>query len=264
MATTPLLQFIEAHPPTGTRELGTLLCLHAFPLNAHMWDGQMTLAQHGWRVIAPHWRGVITDEPAADSFDAMADAVLELLRVQEIAWPVIAGVSMGGYLAFALLRKDPKLARALLLCDTRAEADPPQNRDGRLKMLGVLKEQGISPVADEMVPRLLGKTTLEAKPTVAERVRAIALSNHVGGVAGVLTAMMNRADSTPVLPTLTCPTLIICGEEDVLTTPAMSQAMHAAIPGSELTLFEHTGHLPNLEQPERFNATVARFLASLP
>ena len=264
MATTPLLQFIEAHPPAGTREIGTLLCLHAFPLNAHMWDGQMTLAHHGWRVIAPHWRGVQTDEPAADSFEAMADAVLELLASQEVPWPVIAGVSMGGYLAFALLRQDPKLARGLILCDTRAEGDPPQNREGRLKMLSVLNDKGVAPVADEMVPRLLGRSTQQSKPQVAERVRAIAVSNQASGVAGVLTSMMNRADSTALLPTISCPTLIICGEEDVLTTPAMSQAMHAAIPGSELVLFEQTGHLPNLEQPERFNATVARFLAGLP
>lgn len=263
MASTPLLPFIEAHPPAGTRELGTLVLLHAFPLNAHMWDGQMTLAHHGWRIIAPHWRGVQTDEAPAESFEAQADAVLELLASQGVAWPVIGGVSMGGYLAFALLRKDPGLARALVLCDTRAEADPPQNRDARLKMLATVQQHGVAAVADEMVPRLLGKTTQEFKPQVADRVRALALTNRAAGVAGVLTAMMNRADALPLLSSITCPTLIMVGEQDLLTTPAMSETMHAAIRGSELVVFEQAGHLPNLEQPERFNATLSRFLAGL-
>jgi 3-oxoadipate enol-lactonase len=264
MPSTPTLQFIEAHPPAGARELGTLLLLHAFPLNAHMWDAQMPLAHHGWRIVAPHWCGVQTDAAPAESFEAQADAIIDLLSSLDVVWPVVCGVSMGGYLAFALLRRDPKFARALVLCDTRADADPPANREGRLKMLATLEDKGVDAVAEEMVPRLLGKTTLAARPQVGDRVRELARSNRPAGVGGILRAMMNRPDSTPLLAAITAPTLIIVGDEDALTTPEMSRAMHAAIPGSELNVFAGTGHLPNLEHPERFNATLSRFLGSLP
>lgn len=229
-----------------------------------MWEPQLTLAQAGWRVVAPHWRGLQDPDPPAESFDAMAASLVELLSSLAIPRAVVCGVSMGGYLAFALLRRAPQLARALVLCDTRAEADAPQAREGRLRMLATLDEQGVGAVADEMIPRLLGETTRQTRPDVAGRVRALALTNRREGVAGVINAMMIRADSTPLLPTIACPTLILVGNEDAITPPAMSDAMHRAIPGSELVVFERTGHLPNLEQADTFNATLARFLTSLP
>ncbi|MGE3511903.1 MAG: alpha/beta fold hydrolase [Vicinamibacterales bacterium] len=264
MTASPTLQFVEAHPPAGVRELGTLVLLHAFPLNAHMWDPQMPLAHSGWHVLAPHWRGLLADETPAESFDAMAEAVLELLSSLRVVWPVIGGVSMGGYLAFALLRHDPGLARGLILCDTRAEADPPTAREGRLKMLDLLTQNGVAAIVDDMTPRLLGRTTQARRPQIAERLRGVALENRAAGVGGVIKAMMNRPDSTSLLPSITCPTLVMVGAEDGLTPPQLSRAMHTAIPGSELIEIDETGHLPNLEQPERFNATISRFLASLP
>jgi len=257
------LLFLDAKPPSGLPDVGTVLCLHAFPLNARMWEPQMTLAQAGWRIVAPHWRGLQDEQAPAESFDAMAESAVDLLASLAISRAVVCGVSMGGYLAFALLRRAPELARALVLCDTRAEADAPQARDGRLRMLAMLDERGVGAVADEMIPRLLGETTRQTRPDVARRVRTLALTNRPQGVAGVINAMMTRADSTPLLPTIACSTLILVGDEDVITPPAMSESMHRAISGSELVVFERTGHLPNLEQPDSFNATLTRFLGSL-
>lgn len=254
---------VDTTPPPGTPEAGTLLCLHAFPLNARMWEPQLSLAQAGWRVVAPHWRGLQDADSPAESFDVMAESVVDLLGALAISRAVVCGVSMGGYLAFALLRRAPQLVRALVLCDTRAEADAPQARDGRLRMLATLSEKGVAAVADEMIPRLLGETTRQTRPEIAASVRQLALTNRREGVAGVINAMMTRADSTPLLSTIACPTLILVGDEDVITPPAMSETMHRAIPHSALAVFKQTGHLPNLEQPERFNSTLTGFLASL-
>lgn len=264
MSPTPTLQYIEARPPAGTPERGTLLCLHAFPLNARMWEPQLSLAADGWRIVAPHFPGVQDDQDAEGAFDVVAAGVVDLCTRLGVEAPVVCGVSMGGYLSFALLRRARGLVRALVLCDTRAEADPPQAREGRLAMLATLRAKGVAAVADEMIPRLLGETTRQRRPALVEHVRSLALSNRVDGVAGILTAMMTRQDSVALLPTITCPTLIVVGREDVLTPPAMSEAMHQAIAGSALEVLDETGHLPNLEQPERFNATLSRFLASVP
>lgn len=262
MAAMAAMDYLDMRPPAGTPEVGALLCLHAFPLNARMWEAQQPLVAHGWRILAPHWLGLQRQQPEANSFDEMAMAVLTLLDRLQVERPVVCGVSMGGYLAFALLRQRPSLARGLVLCDTRAEADPPQAREGRLKMLTLLEQQGVAAVAEEMMPRLLGETTRRTRPEVVERVRQLALSNRAAGVAGVITAMMSRADSTGMLAAIDCPTLIAVGEEDVITPLETSRAMHAAIPGSRLVVFERTGHLPNLEQAERFNDAVSHFLVN--
>ncbi len=257
----PVLDYLEARPPAGTPEVGTLICLHAFPLNARMWEPQLTLSTAGWRVIAPHFPGVQDNQDAEGSFAVAAAAVVDLCERLGVDAPAVCGLSMGGYLAFALVRRARGLVRALVLCDTRAEADTPQAREGRLTMLATLRERGVAAIAEEMIPRLLGDTTKQHRPAVAERVRSLALSNQRDGIAGVLTAMMTREDAVALLPTIGCPTLIIVGSEDVLTPPPMSEAMHRAIGGSELVIVERAGHLPNLEQPERFNAVLSRFLA---
>lgn len=244
--------------------MGTLLLLHAFPLNARMWESQLTsCAGQGWRAVAPHWRGLQRQEEVDDSFDGMAGSVADLLKALQIDAPVVCGVSMGGYLAFSLVRRLPHAIRALVLCDTRAEADTPQGREGRVRMLAMLQDRGVAAVADEMMPRLLGETTRRTNPALIVQVRALALANRAAGIAGVITAMMTRDDSTPMLPAIACPTLILAGDEDVITPPAISEAMHRAIAGSQLVVLEGVGHLPSLEQPRRFADALSPFLAGL-
>ncbi len=123
-----------------------------------------------------------------------------------------------------------------------------------------MREKGPSAAADEMVPRLLGETTRAERPDVVERVRALILSNPAAAIAGAITAIMTRPDSTPLLASIHCPTLIVVGEQDTLTPPAMSRDMQRGIPGSELVVVPEAGHLSSLEQPSAFNAALAAFL----
>lgn len=256
------LRYLEARPAAGTRVLGTLVLLHAFPLNARMWEPQLVLANHGWRVLAPHMKGMdgATGETPETSFDAASGAVVDLLDALHVEQAVIGGLSMGGYLAFALYKRAARYFSGLILADTRAEADPPGALEGRQKMLALARQQGSGAVADEMLPKLLGETTHRTRPQVAERVRALATANPPESVAAALTCIMTREDSTALLPRIDVPALIIVGEEDALTPPAFSRDMHRAIPHSELVTIPAAGHLANLEQPDPFNAALLRFL----
>ena len=227
-----------------------------------MWEGQLALADSGWHVIVPQLRGFDADpgDPPAMSMDDYAGDVIDLLDALHVKQVVVGGLSMGGYVAFALLRLAGRYVQALVLADTRAEADTPEGIVGRTRLLQIAQDHGPSAVADEMIPKLLGETSRSTRPEVVAQVRALATSNSAAAIAGAIRALMTRPDSTPLLASIHVPTLIVVGEEDAVTPPAASEAMHRAISGSQLVRIPLAGHLSNLEQPEFFNTAVAAFL----
>jgi len=256
------LRYLEATPPASQRRRGVLVLLHAFPLNARMWEGQLSLADGGWRVIAPHFRGLDAGagDPPTTSIDDYAGDLIDLLDALHIDQAVFCGLSMGGYAAFAVLRHAARYVQGLVLADSRAEADTPEGLDARRKMLDLVQTKGPAAVAEEMIPKLLGDTTRRSRAEVIDTVRSLVLSNSSEGIAGSVRALMSRPDSTPLLATVHVPTLILVGAEDTVTPLALSEKMHGAIAGSELTVIPAAGHLTNLEQPDLFNAALARFL----
>jgi pimeloyl-ACP methyl ester carboxylesterase len=256
------LKYIEAVPTGGpTRTAGTLVLLHAFPLDGRMWEKQMALAASGWRVIAPHWRGAYEDPrlPAA-SVDEYAADVIDLLDDLHVDNAVVTGLSMGGYVAFAMFRRAERYFRGLVLADTRAPADTPEEIEGRKRLQNTARDQGVAGVADQMLPRLLGATTKKQRPHVVDEVRAIILSQPLPAVEAELRSIMERPDSTDTLKRVKCPTLVIVGEEDVITPLDLSRKINAGITGSELVVLPLAGHLSNLETPDAFNAVLAQFL----
>ncbi len=227
-----------------------------------MWEAQLALAGRGWHVIAPHVRGVNggTGDPVAETMDDYAADLIDLLDGLHIEDAVFCGLSMGGYVAFALLRHAPHYVRALILADTRPQADSPEGLAGRTAALQLLEKEGVRALAESMIPKLLGATTRQSRPAVVERVRELAAANSKESLAGAIRALMTRPDSTPLLKTIRQPTLIVVGEEDVVTTPDVAEEMRAAISGAELVRIPQCGHLANLERPDVFNDALARFL----
>jgi pimeloyl-ACP methyl ester carboxylesterase len=256
------LRYLERAPAATARPRGVLVLIHAFPLNARMFEPQLTLADRGWRVIAPQLRGFDggTTDPPASSVDDYAGDVIDLLDTLHVDEAVIGGVSMGGYVAFAMFRHAPRYFQGLFLADTKAPADTPEGVEGRKKMLRLVDEKGAAAVADEMIPKLLGETTRRTRPDVVERVRSLILANSTQAIAGAVRALMTRPDSTPLLPTVHDPTLILVGEEDTVTPKAAAEEMHRGIAGSRLKTIAGAGHLTNLEDPQAFNSALAEFL----
>jgi pimeloyl-ACP methyl ester carboxylesterase len=192
-----------------------------------------------------------TTESPAESMDDFAGDVIDLLDALRIERAVIGGLSLGGYVTFAMFRRAPHAFSGMILADTRPEADTPDGIEGRRRMLALVAEKGPAGVADAMLPKLLAEGTVRNQPEVVERVRSLVL------------AMMTRQDSTPLLGSIRCPTLILVGEHDQLTPPALSQNMHRAIPGSELAVISGAGHLANVDQPRAFNDALGGFLDGL-
>jgi 3-oxoadipate enol-lactonase len=239
--------------------------IHAFPLNQTMWDDQAAELSRRFRVITLDLRGFgQSDVPEGPYWMAqMASDVRSLMAALQFDRPVLVGLSMGGYIALSFYRNFPDAARALVLSDTRAASDNDEARQRRLSMAERAESGELVQIAEEMTRVLLGPTTLSSKPGVVDRVRELVLSNNSKGIAAAQRGMAARPDSMAMLADIKRPVLVIGGKEDSLSPPAVAEAMQARITQARLRIIDDAGHLPNIEQPEAFNAALEQFIASL-
>jgi pimeloyl-ACP methyl ester carboxylesterase len=189
--------------------------------------------------------------------------VLQLLGHLDVDRAVVGGLSMGGYISLAVARAAPGRLDGLILADTKTSADSEEGRAARDAMITKVRTEGVEAIADAMLPKLLGKTSQSEQPDLVEAVRMLILRNTPEAVASAVGAMKTRPDSGPGLSGITCPVLVICGAEDVLTPPSDSETMAAALPSATTVLIPRAGHLSNLEAPLAFNQALADFVARL-
>jgi 3-oxoadipate enol-lactonase len=245
------------------REMALLL-VHGFPLDRRLWTAQASAFATMTRVIMPDLRGHGRSQivPGPFTMEQHADDLVALLDHLKIQRAVVVGLSMGGYIAFALWRRYPERIQGLILADTRAEPDSVSARGGRDAAITRVQQIGAAAYADEMLPRLLAPDNL-ADMRIAGVARKMMAEQPVEGILGALGGLRDRVDSRATLPTITVPTLVIAGDADVITPPDDAQALAAAIPGARLAVILRAGHLSPLENPRAFNTAVRTFLRSL-
>jgi pimeloyl-ACP methyl ester carboxylesterase len=238
--------------------------LHAFPLNRTMWDPQVGALVAECRCIAIDMRGLGESHGGGPyTMDRYADDVIGVLDTLQIERAVIVGLSMGGYVAFALWRRHRARVRALVLADTRAGADTEEAAERRRMLIEVAETQGPAAVANLQIASLVGKTTRDKRPDIYDAVHRMIAQAPTEGIIGALEAMLARPDSSETCATIDVPTLVVVGDEDAATPPREAKALSAAIRGSRLEILQGAGHLSNLERPAAFNTVVSEFLASL-
>jgi 3-oxoadipate enol-lactonase len=235
-----------------------VVLLHGFPLTADMWRPQLDAPPEGWRLLAPDLRGLgpSPTAPAATMADMAAELVawLDALRIDRA---VIGGLSMGGYVAFALFRMAPERFSAIILANTRAAADTPEARDRRDRMAALVRAQGPRAVADAMLPTLVGEA---ARRTLEPAILAMVDANASEGLAGALEAMKTRPDSTAILPDIRLPALVVTGAEDAIVPRGESEEMDRLLPRSQMVVLPRAGHLSNMETPADFSEVLGNFL----
>jgi 3-oxoadipate enol-lactonase len=241
-----------------------ILFLHAFPLNRSMWADQLKalLDENRFRLVAPDWRGFGESDITAEisTMEMLADDIAALMDSLGIDTAILCGLSMGGYVAFAFLRKYPRRVSGLILADTRPGADTAEVRANRENVAILAESQGTGAIADLQVPRLISDYTRQHFPTVELRIRQMIDAATSQGIAAASRGMALRADSSDVLSAITFPTLVLVGEHDVLTPPDIAQDYAAKIAGVQFSVIPHAGHLSNLEQPQAFLQAVNAFL----
>lgn len=240
-----------------------VVLLHGFPLDRTLWAPQLADPAPGFRYLAPDLPGFgESDRLGAAGMDPWADWVVALLDALGIARATIGGLSMGGYLAMACWRRHPHRVRALVFADTRAGADSDEGRAKRREMQALLRTEGIEAVVERMRPGMTGRATRRLRPEAVEALDAMMRRAHPDAVHDALQALMDRPDSTATIASVTVPTLILCGDQDILTPLAESRAMQAAIAGSALGVVPEAGHASNFEVPAVFNRLLSEFLGA--
>ena len=239
--------------------------LHPFPLNHHFWDACVPALEHRYKLILPDLRGH-GDSPPADGPASMERYARDLSRLCDdlkIQKAVFAGVSVGGYILFEFWRQSRDRFAALVLSNTRAAAETPEGRANREKSIQLVQERGPSPFIEEMLPKLLGRTTRETRADLVAGARAMMSRMTVAGIIAVQRGMAMRPDSIPTLKTINVPTLIIAGEEDTATPLPEAELMKKHIAGSRLEVVPRAGHYAAFEQPEYCGKLLRKFLDGL-
>ncbi len=243
-----------------------ILFIHGYPLDHSIWEHPVAKLD-GWMRIAPDLRGMgQSDAPDLGySMSTYAEDLLALLNTLGVDRAVLCGLSMGGYVAFEMLRRARERVRGLILMDTRAEADSPEIRRARDASAAQARDGGAEAIADGLLPRMLSVRSKGERPELAGRVHKMMAATPVAGMLGAIGAMRDRPDSFALLRTLSdLPVMVLVGDDDELIPIDRSQAMIEALPTASLSVVAGAGHIPPMERPEITTALMSKFLATLP
>jgi pimeloyl-ACP methyl ester carboxylesterase len=192
--------------------------------------------------------------------EQFADIVVQLMDTLGIEQGILCGLSMGGYAAFAFVRKYPQRLAGLILADTRPGADTPEAKANRENVARIAMTEGTEAIANLQIPKLISDYTRQNEPQVETFVRQLINEATPQGIAAASRGMALRSDSTDLLSKISVPALVIVGEQDALTPPNVAQAYARQIPNAQYVTIPYAGHLSNLEQQAAFLQAVRGFL----
>jgi pimeloyl-ACP methyl ester carboxylesterase len=241
---------------------GVIVFIHGFPLNHSMWRQQLDYFAMRHRCIAPDLRGygasfMTGATQDAWSMDVFADDVIALMDKLGIDKADVCGLSMGGYVAFAMWRKNRKRVRRLILADTKATGEPAEGKANRARQVELVKAQGARALADEMMPKLIAPASVKR---FGNEVRHMIESTRADTITATLPALAARKDMSDWLRRVQVPTLIAMGEHDEIASMKDAQFMKDNIEKSEVAIIPDAGHLAPLENAPAFNDAMWKFL----
>ena len=240
-----------------------VVLLHAFPMSSAMWEPQLE-ALKAYRVILPDFRGFGATPLSSPWFiEHAVDDLFETLTAAGVEKAVLVGLSMGGYVALRAVEKNPSRVKALVLCDTRSEADANENKIKRAAAVDFVRTRGVAPFLEPFLNDALAPKTKAEKPKVVEFLKGVALKSSPDAVMAALAALASRGDMTSALSAIKIPATVFLGSQDKITPLPLAEALRARIPGAELHLIPDAGHFSNAENPVAFNERLVSFLNRL-
>lgn len=246
----------------GPQAKTPVVFIHGFPFSQDMWRPQIEGLQADFHLVTYDNRGH-GKNPAGDGqfmLEFFVDDLISVLDTIGVQKAVLCGLSMGGYIALRAVERNPDRVQALVLADTRAEADSNEAKIKRAAGIQTVKEKGVAAFAEGFLKSAFAPGSFATKPEAVEMIRKIILANPPLGVAGTLLALATRTDTVAALPNIKVPSLILVGKEDPITSPAAAEVLHKGIAGSEMHILPNAAHLSNLENSEAFNKHLMAFL----
>ncbi|MGA9363224.1 MAG: alpha/beta hydrolase [Bacteroidota bacterium] len=239
--------------------------IHGFPFSQEMWKPQVSALSPDYWVITYDVRGHGESEVGDGQYtiEFFVDDLIALLNHLKIEKAVVAGLSMGGYIALRAVERNPERFRALVLCHTRSEADTDETKLKRAASIRLVKQEGVKKFAEGFVRGAFAPQTFDSKPAAVKPIKEIIEKMSPLAIAGTLLALAARTDTAASLSKIAVPTLILVGESDTLIPTSAGQSMHEKIPNSGLHVIPKSAHLSNLENPGEFNRLLLNFLRKL-
>lgn len=259
-----LIRYIDVGPQAST----PVIFIHGFPFSHKMWNfpgGQIDALSASNRVVAYDIRGHGESEVGSGHFsiELFVDDLFALMDHLSIPKAVLCGLSMGGYIALRAVERNPERVMGLVLCDTKSDADGNEAKIKRANGIKFVQANGMKYYAQDYVKIVFAPASFDAHPEAIKSIQSIVERTAPTSIFGTLMALAARTDTTPNLPNIKCPTLILVGEKDTLTPVAASQSMKEKIPGSEIAIIPGAGHISNMEHPVEFNKHLSAFVAKI-
>lgn len=246
----------------GEKDKTPVVFIHGFPYNAGMWSQQIRQLKEHHYCIAYDIRGLGETPPGDGQFtmEMFVDDLFSVCDGLDLHRPVVIGFSMGGYIALRAVEREPDRFRAIVLCDTKSAADDDAGRLKRASAIRLINEEGIEQFAADFVPMTFREDAKERIPDIYNTVLEQAQTETPAGVKGCLLAMAVRTDTTHALSDIQVPTLLVVGEHDALSPPAVMRQMQEQIEGAELIVVPEAGHMAPLENPDAVTQGIVEFL----
>ena len=247
---------------SGDKKNSAIVFVHGFPYDHWMWKNQQNYLKNNFFCVSYDIRGLGKSATGDGQFtmEMLVEDLFSIIEDKKLTKPVICGLSMGGYICLRAIEKDQNRFGGLILCDTKSLPDDDSAKLKRANGIKQINEEGLTKFCEITIPNTFAESTLTEKKWIYNEILEKAVKYDPVGVKGCLLAMLTRTDTTPFLDKIEIPTLIICGEYDKLTPPALMKEMQGKIKGSEFVVVPNTGHMSPVENPDFVNKAIEDFL----
>lgn len=244
-----------------------IILIHGFPFCKEIWAHQIDFLKLKYRVIAYDIRGFgnsSTENEKELNMDLMADDLMLFMDTLHIEKVIVCGFSMGGYILLNALHRSPNRIKAAIFCNTQCISDSEEIKDKRHKTIKEIEEKGLEEFTKTFLKNIFFSNTYKNNPKLVQFIKDIILSTSPMAIIAALKALANRPEMCGSLAHITIPTLIICGENDMLTKVDQSIFLHKNIKDSSLFIVNKAGHMCPFEEADEVNIILDNFLKNLP
>ncbi|HAX48529.1 MAG TPA: alpha/beta fold hydrolase [Ignavibacteria bacterium] len=249
---------------SGEANKQAIIFVHAFPMCSRMWDKQVEALQDKFRVVVYDLRGFGYSEYGDGHFtiESHVSDLISIVDSLKLDKPVVCGLSMGGYITLRALELYQSKFKGAIVADSKAEGDNNPTKHARSEQMKMVKNGQREQFTENFIKAALSEANFTENAELVEFLKKMISWQKNEAITGALLTLAARTDTTEGLDKFDIKMLIVAGKEDKLTPPEFSKIIYGKTRNSDLKLISNAGHLPNMENPEEFNAAILDFMKS--